>query len=76
MKSINDMDTPEDLDEQGWEDFYHEWDGGARWKESPHEVLKVVDEQLKEFGLEIITTDIFDPDPIWKIEKISKQENI
>ena len=39
------------------------------WKESVGEVLKLVDEQLAAFGLEVILHDTGDDSYVWHIEK-------
>jgi hypothetical protein len=39
------------------------------WKESPEDVLFVVDEQLAEFGLEVVLVDLGSDMYVWRIER-------
>jgi hypothetical protein len=39
------------------------------WKESPGDVLEVVDDQLAEYGLEVIIIDLGGDTYVWRIEK-------
>lgn len=49
-------------------------DEDPRWeltdfKSSPMDVLETIDEQLKEFGLEVVTCDTGDDDYAWRIDR-------
>lgn len=41
----------------------------CRHKTPAHEVLELIDEQLKSFGLEIVLDNCGDIDPLWRIDK-------
>jgi hypothetical protein len=41
----------------------------ADWKEDPEAVLRIVDEQLKEFGLEVVMYDMHSDTYCWKIQR-------
>ncbi len=43
--------------------------GGRDWKETPADVLQIVDEQLEEHGLEVVIVKLGDETYVWRIEK-------
>ena len=66
MRTVELTDADFEENERGW--------ACARWKESPHTVLKILDHLLKEHGLQIEMGN--DIDPVFRVVEYSEASEI
>ncbi len=75
MRAIEYPETESEEEEEKW--FEEQTTSGMRsadWKENVEEVLSTIDEQLKEFGLEVVLVKDCGCWHMWKIEKRVEEE--